>query len=36
VRHLLSNSQFKALVDEGWRPARIDLQKLQTLPEDSL
>ena len=36
VRHLLSNSQFKALVDEGWRPARIDLQKLQTLPEGSL
>lgn len=36
VRHLLSNSQFKALVDEGWRPAPIDLQKLQTLPEGSL
>ena len=36
VRHLLSNSQFKALVDEGWRPAQIDLQKLQTLPEGSL
>ena len=36
MRHLLSNSQFKALVDEGWRPARIDLQKLQTLPEGSL
>ncbi len=36
VRHLLSNSHFKALVDEGWRPARIDLQKLQTLPEGSL
>lgn len=36
VRHLLSNSHFKALVDEGWRPAQIDLQKLQTLPEGSL
>jgi ubiquinone biosynthesis protein Coq4 len=36
VRHLLSNSQFKALVDEGWRPDPIDLQKLQTLPEGSL
>ncbi len=36
VRHLLSNSQFKVLVDEGWRPAQIDLQKLQTLPEGSL
>ena len=36
VRHLLSNSQFKALVDEGWRPDPIDLKKLQTLPEGSL
>lgn len=35
-RHLLSNSHFKSLVDEGWRPAQIDLQKLQTLPEGSL
>ena len=36
VNHLMSNSQFKALVDEGWRPQTIDLQKLQTLPEGSL
>ena len=36
VRHLLSNPQFKALVDEGWRPNQIDLQKLKTLPEGSL
>ena len=36
VRHLLSNPQFKALVDEGWRPDPIDLQQLQTLPEGSL
>lgn len=35
-RHLLSNSHFKSLVDEGWRPDQIDLQKLQTLPEGSL
>ena len=36
VRHLLSNSQFKTLVDEGWRPDQIDLQKLKTLPDGSL
>jgi len=36
VRHLLSDRHFKALVDEGWRPDPIDLQKLQTLPEGSL
>ena len=36
VRHLLSHPQFKALVDEGWRPDQIDLQKLKTLPEGSL
>jgi ubiquinone biosynthesis protein Coq4 len=36
LRHLLSDRHFKALVDEGWRPGRIDLQHLQTLPEGSL
>ncbi len=36
VRHLLSDSHFKALVDEGWRPEPIDLQQLQSLPEGSL
>ena len=36
LRHLLSDRHFKALVDEEWRPERIDLQNLQTLPEGSL
>lgn len=36
VQHLLANPQFKALVDEGWRPQPIDLQQLQLLPEGSL
>ncbi|EAQ70457.1 plastoquinone biosynthesis coenzyme/ Coq4 family protein [Synechococcus sp. RS9909] len=36
VQHLLADSHFKALVDEGWRPQPIDLQQLQTLPEGSL
>jgi ubiquinone biosynthesis protein Coq4 len=36
LRHLLSDRHFKALVDEGWRPGKIDLQNLQTLPEGSL
>ena len=36
LRHLLSDRHFKALVDEEWRPDRIDLQNLQTLPEGSL
>ena len=36
VQHLLANPQFKALVDEGWRPQPIDLHQLQLLPEESL
>ena len=36
VQHLLANPQFKALVDEGWRPQPIDLQRLRLLPEGSL
>ena len=36
LRPLLSDRHFKALVDEEWRPDRIDLQNLQTLPEGSL
>ena len=36
LRHLLSDRHFKALIDEKWRPDRIDLQNLQTLPEGSL
>lgn len=36
LRHLLSDRHFKALVDEEWRPERIDLQHLQTLPKGSL
>jgi ubiquinone biosynthesis protein Coq4 len=36
LRHLLADRHFKALVDEGWRPGKIDLQNLQTLPEGSL
>ena len=36
LRHLLSDRHFKALVDGEWRPERIDLQNLQTLPEGSL
>ena len=36
TRHLLSDSRFKALADENWRPRPIDLQQLQTLPQGSL
>lgn len=36
VRYLLSNSRFKALLDENWRPKPIELQTLKTLPEGSL
>ena len=36
VRHLLADPQFKALVDDGWRPQPIDLDDLQTLPPGCL
>jgi len=36
VEHLLENCQFRSLVDEGWRPAPINLEQLQELPEGSL
>ncbi|WP_371257673.1 hypothetical protein [Synechococcus sp. KORDI-52] len=36
VRHLLADPQFKALVNDGWRPQPIDLHELQTLPPASL
>ena len=36
VRHLLADPQFKALVDDGWRPQPIDLHELQTLPPGCL
>ncbi len=35
-RHLINKPQFKALVDEGWRPKSIDLVELQKLPDGSL
>lgn len=36
LQHLLADTRFKALMDEGWRPQPIDLQQLQNLPEGSL
>ena len=36
VQHLLADHQFRSLVDEGWRPAPINLDQLQQLPEGSL
>ena len=36
VQHLLTDHQFRSLVDEGWRPAPINLDQLQQLPEGSL
>ena len=36
VEHLLEDHQFRSLVDEGWRPAPINLEQLQELPEGSL
>ena len=36
VQHLLADNEFRSLVDEGWRPAPINLDQLQQLPEGSL
>lgn len=36
VQHLLADTRFRQLVDEGWRPQPIDLDQLQILPEGSL
>ena len=30
VQHLLADTRFRQLVDEGWRPQPIDLDQLQT------
>ena len=36
VTYLTNKPQFKALLDEGWRPQAIDLAELQKLPDGSL
>ena len=36
ARYLLSNQQFKLMIDDHWRPAPVDFDYLENLPEGSL